>query len=456
MKIKNLILFIIIIIVMFFASNVTFFPMTEYGDGKSRQNDFILAERIYDGIRTEIEGPILVAKSMAKDSLLVEFLKHENEHSEEYNVEQMKRFLEGLKDVADYDSVYVISEESRRYYTDRGLNKIINPQGDSHDIWYDIIMGKNDNYNVDVDKDQDNEDSYTIFINVKILDVDGKILGICGVGISLDKIQAVFENYETAYNLKVNLVNEEGLVQVDVNDINVETTYCVADDFTKASEYQYSNSGFEGFTISRYVDELDWYLVVKEEKKATLLDRIDYNFVKWSLVLLLLITLISILLFRKNYFYSDTVNQGNTDLLTGLPNRNYFKEVYGEHGIYNTTRYKSMVFWDIDYFKEANDTVDGDKVLVDIVAIAKECFGEKGMMFRWGGDGFMIMMEWSVDFGYELCKEFCKRVEKESEVTISIGITEVKLSDVIKKNYHRAVQGCYLVKEMGGNGVKRN
>jgi diguanylate cyclase (GGDEF)-like protein len=145
-----------------------------------------------------------------------------------------------------------------------------------------------------------------------------------------------------------------------------------------------------------------------------------------------------------------------TDVLTGLPNRNYFKEVYGEHGIYNTTRYKSMVVWDVDSFKEANDSIDGNKVLTDIVEMAKQCFGEKGLLFRWGGDEFMGMLEWSVDFGTEICKEFCKMVEKDGRVTISIGITEVKLSDTIKKNYHRAVQGCYLVKEMGGNGVKRN
>ena len=68
MKIKNWVWFLIILFVMFLVSNAAFFLMKEYGDEESKKNDIILAERIYDGIRSEIDGPILIARSMAKDS----------------------------------------------------------------------------------------------------------------------------------------------------------------------------------------------------------------------------------------------------------------------------------------------------------------------------------------------------------------------------------------------------
>ena len=161
-------------------------------------------------------------------------------------------------------------------------------------------------------------------------------------------------------------------------------------------------------------------------------------------------------LFISDERYSYHKSDANIyDALTGVPNRNYFKETYGERGVLNTTIYKSMAVFDIDYFKEANDTMDGDDILVNVVALAKECFGAKGEIFRWGGDEFMVLLEWSVEFADEICKEFCKKVEKAGRVTISVGVTEVRLTDRIKKNYHRAAQGCFLVKEMGGNGVKR-
>ena len=144
------------------------------------------------------------------------------------------------------------------------------------------------------------------------------------------------------------------------------------------------------------------------------------------------------------------------DVLTGVPNRNYFKEAYGEQSMFNTMRYKTIAVYDIDSFKEANDTMDGDDILRVVTDIARRSFGEQGEIFRWGGDEFMVLMEWSMDFAYEICREFCKEVEKEGRVTVSVGVTEIKMSDTIKKNYYRAAQGCYLVKEMGGNSVKRN
>lgn len=146
----------------------------------------------------------------------------------------------------------------------------------------------------------------------------------------------------------------------------------------------------------------------------------------------------------------------NIDVLTGAPNRNYFKEAYGEQSMFNTMRYKTIAVYDIDSFKEANDTMDGDAILRMVTDCARRSFGEQGEIFRWGGDEFMVLMEWSMEFAYEICREFCKEVEKDGRVTVSVGVTEIKMSDTIKKNYYRAAQGCYLVKEMGGNSVKRN
>ena len=143
-----------------------------------------------------------------------------------------------------------------------------------------------------------------------------------------------------------------------------------------------------------------------------------------------------------------------TDELTGLPNRFYFKENFGEHGLFNTVRYKSVAVFDVDGFIQAQDTMNGDEIILMVIGVAKKVLGEKSQIFRWGEDKFTVLMEWSMEFAVELCKEFCKEVLNEGRVTISIGITEVRLNDEIKKHYYRAMQGCYLVKEMGGNGVK--
>ncbi|MCJ7615843.1 MAG: GGDEF domain-containing protein, partial [Desulfobacterales bacterium] len=85
------------------------------------------------------------------------------------------------------------------------------------------------------------------------------------------------------------------------------------------------------------------------------------------------------------------------DELTGLYNRrfllNYFKYKMPQDSLKNKPT--SLLMMDLDYFKEVNDSYGhsvGDKVLIWVGKIAKKVSGEKGMVIRYGGDEFMILM----------------------------------------------------------------
>ena len=143
-----------------------------------------------------------------------------------------------------------------------------------------------------------------------------------------------------------------------------------------------------------------------------------------------------------------------TDPLTGLHNRNYFHYTYGELSQLNDTAYRTMAVFDLDHFKAANDLVNGDNVIRDIVRLAKEVIGEKGELMRWGGDEFMAMLSMFPDEALHAMKRFVEEVNQKTPITVSVGLVEIRAEDTTKTNYYRAVQRCYLVKEMGGNGVK--
>ena len=168
----------------------------------------------------------------------------------------------------------------------------------------------------------------------------------------------------------------------------------------------------------------------------------------------LISSIILLLLEHKKVLHHDLVKSSMPeDELTGLPNRNYIKEAYGELGVFNTTRYKSLAVFDIDHFKTVNDNRDGDEIILGIVDLAKKALDEKGIMFRYSGDEFVLFIEMELSEAEERFKTFCKEVKENLDVTISLGIVQVDLSVSIKTNYYRAVQACYAVKEAGGNGV---
>ena len=77
-------------------------------------------------------------------------------------------------------------------------------------------------------------------------------------------------------------------------------------------------------------------------------------------------------------------------------------------------------------------------------------------VYRTGGDEFVVLFEMGIEKAYKICKEFCKQIEEGKMITVSVGLTAINLFDNIKTNYHRAARYCYQVKEIGGNGVKKD
>ncbi len=417
----------------------------------------LLTELIHDDIEARIHGPVMVAKAMAGNGVVLELLEDETSYPSSFMAEKMRMWLSGIQSSGNYSTAYFISDKTHRYYTAEGIEKIIQPDSDNHDSWYTNFITKNVQMNLDVDIDQNNENQWTVFLNVRVENQRKKLLGVCGVGVIMSDLQKLFAQYEQQYKVKINLVNKDGLVQVDTHTINIETTYHSGQMLSSTEEYVYIKRK-NGFLVTSYISELDWYLVVQNTVS-------EYHRELFNGLFALAIVLAGAVIFLTAYFLlwksggkkkTLSSEEPMTDSLTGLYNRNYFKEVYGERGIFNTTRYKSIAVFDIDFFKEANDRLDGDSVLRYVTSCALRIFGEQDEIFRWGGDEFAVLMAQQVSDSYDLCRQFVAEIEQNGQVTVSVGVTEVRLSDTIKKNYYRAAQGCYLVKEMGGNGVKRS
>ena len=122
---------------------VSIWSLASLARENTKEIDTMLTYRIYDSISSSLNEPIIVAKTMACNDFLSEFIKNEDSMSEDEAIAVMQQYLSSVKNGLEYDSAFLISEKSRRYYTYEGLNKIVDPENDDHDIWYSIFVEKN-------------------------------------------------------------------------------------------------------------------------------------------------------------------------------------------------------------------------------------------------------------------------------------------------------------------------
>ena len=86
-----------------------------------------------------------------------------------------------------------------------------------------------------------------------------------------------------------------------------------------------------------------------------------------------------------------------TDSLTGCHNRRFLEQVM-DRELQRHARFKlplSLLFIDIDRFKQINDTLGpeaGDRVLQYVARFLKRYIREADYVFRWGGDEFLVLI----------------------------------------------------------------
>ncbi|WP_293268824.1 EAL domain-containing protein [Neptunomonas sp.] len=158
--------------------------------------------------------------------------------------------------------------------------------------------------------------------------------------------------------------------------------------------------------------------------------------------------------------------QAYNDSLTGLPNRHYFYEQL-QRTIDFSNRYNlkfSLIFIDLDNFKEINDTLGhdyGDLLLVEASKRLVECVRETDTVARLGGDEFtLIIQDLSANerikaVAENILKSLTKSFQLEDErvfVSGSIGVTVYpQHGDNVEELVKHADQAMYESKHAGRN-----
>lgn len=425
----------------------------------------------YAQIDEDLTKPLMVSRTMANDAFLVEWAHDESiDGATDEQLSRLTTYLNDYYKEYQYNTIFFVSDKSKKYYYQEGVHKTIS-KDDSHDQWYFSFKESNTTVSMELDTDESEGNSLTFFLNYNVKDSDGNSIGVIGVGYQISDIIEKMEWYEKNYELMIYLVGNERTVKNNSSDKNnfvtEEEFYSIVGDkseieLAKDSDFKlYWGSSKEDnkCMVVKYLDNLDWYLVIEKDMntiETMFLDNI-YRNIKYIVIVVLLCLMITTGIFR--YYHNELVRRENTDELTGLMNRKHFELVVKKFRKKKSV--KSLFIFDIDRFKSVNDTYGhnfGDEVLAFVGKVLQKSVTNYGIVARWGGDEFCGILAGDAKMTEKILRDVMSELALEEErlgllITICCGIVTVDDDTPFNILFEKADKALYQSKKRGTNQI---
>lgn len=165
--------------------------------------------------------------------------------------------------------------------------------------------------------------------------------------------------------------------------------------------------------------------------------------------------------------FHETQTQALTDALTGIYNRRGLFQT-GEFEFQRARRINrpfSILMFDIDHFKQINDTHGhgvGDEILRHLAQRCSRSSRSTDIVCRYGGEEFIILLpETNLEAARLIGERLRKSIMRETfqtdagklHIHISIGVTEAHKQDTLTSLIERADSALYQAKDGGRNRV---
>lgn len=471
---KILRLFFASIFLCFLATTaVSVYSLSKVIDANDQNAARLISTTVHSHIRDFLSTHISAAKTMAEDFYLKKSLREDAKKPVlDPGMPEQALYLRGFVRTTGIDTAYIVSDATRRYFSHRGLHKVIDPAdannpAHEHDTWYSAFIKTGENRNIQIDTNPVEGDEWTIFFNNRIDDDDAELLGVCGVGIRMARLQSLLLELEKRYCVEIHITNDAETSQIDSQRVVIDKRYLTLTESSAPSKpITFTRTEGNGWQCRMGLDKFGWELVIAQAA---------YDVTQTFSFLIVNNILLFLCLFGLLFFVIQKVSRSekailakmaHVDALTGLENRSAIERV---RDILQDERTPGGLFViDVDDFKDINDTLGnptGDILLQRIAGILQSSFRKGDVVARIGGDEFMVYALGM--HGVERIRTKAEQLEKaikgihrlretpeETDVSISVsmGIALFPLhGKTYNELYHCAAKVLYRAKAEGKN-----
>ena len=288
----------------------------------------LTSDNIYSEIQRDLLRPIFISSLMATDTFVRDWVIQG-----EVDDTRIIRYLKAIQTQYGTFTSFFVSERTRVYYHADGILKKVSEQ-EPRDVWYFRVRTMKEPYEINVDPDLANKDAMTVFINYRVLDYEGKYIGVTGVGLTVQAVKALIESYQSRYSRRIFFVDKDGVVRLHgarfpegVTRISqMEGLSGVAREALAqpTGYFTYKSEGKSIHLSTRHISEFGWHLMVEQAEDPALkgiLRTLIWNLAVCGVVIVVVLVVTNVTLSS----YQRTIEKlAITDKLTGVYNRRAF------------------------------------------------------------------------------------------------------------------------------------
>ncbi|MNF52860.1 Response regulator PleD [compost metagenome] len=433
----------------------------------------LTSDNVYSEIQKDLVTPVLISSMMARDTFVRDWVM-----SGEQDVAQMTRYLREVQEHYGAVTSFFVSDKTHTYYQAKGVLKRVDPQ-EPRDSWYFRVRDMQEPYEINVDIDMANQDRLTVFINYQVFDYDKRFIGATGVGLTVDAVVKLIDDYQVRYDRSVYFVDTDGRIVLTgatggpmgarvgqslsevagLEDLQAKLPQ------PQSGDFEYQEHGRGHFLNVRFIPELDWYLFVDKHETGALAgirQSLYLNLLICLVVTAIVLSLVSIVLRR---YQARIAALATTDQLTELLNRRGF-DLLANQAIQEARRNPSplcALLLDLDNFKDLNDShghLAGDEVLRGFANKLRDNLRQSDIICRWGGEEFILLLK---DTSPEQARLLAEKIRQQTaqnnfsyqgaslHITTSIGLAELHPDDSLSELLARTDRALYRAKQSGRN-----
>ncbi|MFH1806076.1 MAG: diguanylate cyclase [Pseudomonadota bacterium] len=432
----------------------------------------LTSDNIYSEIQRDLLRPIFISSLMAHDTFMRDWTLAGEENSD-----QITRYLSEIQSRYETITAFFVSEATRRYYHTSGVLKQVS-EDDPADSWYFRARDIKEPFEINVDEDTADRSRLTIFVNYQVRDYQNRVIGVAGVGLSVNSVTALIETYQQRYGRDIYFVDRQGNITLHGSGFGSEKTLHDRPGLrplamqiltSPGTSLTYQDGGETIFVNSRLVSEFDWLLLVEQHQHIG--DQKIENTLLFNIVISLGITILVGLIayFTVRNYQKRLEDMASLDKLTGACNRQVFDIVF-DNVVKACQRRKegvAMVCLDIDEFRDVNDTYGhpgGDIALRETANIIRNLMRPVDTLCRWGGDEFILLMPaTSLAEATAKTREIADAIRENAvrygrdniRITISAGVSEHREGESLSTLVSRVDNALYSAKKSGHDHIEQ-